>query len=184
MAKSFIDVVQDSPSMGLGIPVKTKNPLSWTIMQLAGSPLGFKLNEWMVPVSGFKSWTAPPSSVRPRPRTSAFFPVNMLDSFLQLTMASSWGLPYTSWSPEDGRSGGSLFSQRRGSTAEFPCRQLQCVPLLRTSCSTRSYPCHRIGRPVSRNLSTGSIYWPPFSYVSCMPRKYSNDKRKLSSLVL
>ena len=26
MAKSFIDVVQDSPKTGLGIPVKTKNP--------------------------------------------------------------------------------------------------------------------------------------------------------------
>ena len=26
MAKSFIDVVQDSPSTGLGIPVKTKIP--------------------------------------------------------------------------------------------------------------------------------------------------------------
>ena len=28
MAKSFIDVVKDSPRTGLGIPVKTKNPLS------------------------------------------------------------------------------------------------------------------------------------------------------------
>ena len=26
MAKSFIDVVQDSPRTGLGIPVKTKKP--------------------------------------------------------------------------------------------------------------------------------------------------------------
>ena len=26
MSKSFIDVVQDSPRMGLGIPVKTKTP--------------------------------------------------------------------------------------------------------------------------------------------------------------
>ena len=26
MAKSFIDVVPDSPRMGLGIPVKTKKP--------------------------------------------------------------------------------------------------------------------------------------------------------------
>ena len=26
MAKSFIDVVQDSPRAGLGIPVKTKKP--------------------------------------------------------------------------------------------------------------------------------------------------------------
>ena len=30
MAKSFIDVVQDSPRTGLGIPVKTKKPLSRT----------------------------------------------------------------------------------------------------------------------------------------------------------
>ena len=30
MAKSFKDVVQDSPRTGLGIPVKTKNPLSRT----------------------------------------------------------------------------------------------------------------------------------------------------------
>ena len=30
MAKSFIDVVQDSPRTGLGIPVKTKNLLSRT----------------------------------------------------------------------------------------------------------------------------------------------------------
>ena len=26
MAKSFIDVVQDSPKTGLGVPVKTKKP--------------------------------------------------------------------------------------------------------------------------------------------------------------
>ena len=30
MAESFIDVVQDSLRTGLGIPVKTKNPLSRT----------------------------------------------------------------------------------------------------------------------------------------------------------
>ena len=30
MAKSFIDVVQDSPRTGPGIPVKTKKPLSQT----------------------------------------------------------------------------------------------------------------------------------------------------------
>ena len=30
MAKSFKDVVQDSPRTGLGIPVQTKNPLSRT----------------------------------------------------------------------------------------------------------------------------------------------------------
>ena len=33
MAKSFTDVVQDSLRTGLGIPVKTKNPLSRTIAQ-------------------------------------------------------------------------------------------------------------------------------------------------------
>ena len=35
MAKSFIDVVQDSPRTGLGIPVKTKiGPTEWTMWEL------------------------------------------------------------------------------------------------------------------------------------------------------
>ena len=41
MAKSFIDVVQDSPRTGLGIPVKTKTPP-------AEPPFGFKLHGWLV----------------------------------------------------------------------------------------------------------------------------------------
>ena len=49
MAKSFIDVVQDSPRMGLGIPVKTKNPLSRTKTPPAEPPFGFKLHGWLVP---------------------------------------------------------------------------------------------------------------------------------------
>ena len=32
------------------------------------------------------------------------------------------------------------YSQRRGSTADCPCRQPQCVPLLRTSISTSAVP--------------------------------------------
>ena len=46
MVKSFMDVVQDSPRTGLGIPVKTKkNPLSnqYTIH------FGFKLHGRLVP---------------------------------------------------------------------------------------------------------------------------------------
>ena len=50
MAKSFIEVVHDSPRTSLGIPVKTKNPLSRTTLPLTGPPFGFKLHEWMVPV--------------------------------------------------------------------------------------------------------------------------------------
>ena len=43
MAKSFIDLVQDSPKTGLGIPVKTKNPLSRTNTPPVEPPIGFKL---------------------------------------------------------------------------------------------------------------------------------------------
>ena len=43
MAKSLIEVVQDSPGMGLGIPVKTKNPLSRTKTPPAEPPFGFTL---------------------------------------------------------------------------------------------------------------------------------------------
>ena len=50
MTKSFIDVVQDSPKTSLGIPVKTKNPLSQNILLLTGPPFGFKLHERLVPV--------------------------------------------------------------------------------------------------------------------------------------
>ena len=48
MAKSFKDVVQDSPGTGLGIPVKTKNPLSRTKSPPAEPPFGFKLHGWLV----------------------------------------------------------------------------------------------------------------------------------------
>ena len=43
MAKSFIDVVQDSPRTGLGIPVKTKKTLSRTKTPPAEPPFGIKL---------------------------------------------------------------------------------------------------------------------------------------------
>ena len=49
MAKSFIDVVQDSPRTGLGIPVKTKKPLSRTNAPPTGPPFRFKLHGWFVP---------------------------------------------------------------------------------------------------------------------------------------
>ena len=49
MAKSFKDVVKDSPRTGLGIPVETKNPLSRTKTPPAEPPFGFKLHGWLVP---------------------------------------------------------------------------------------------------------------------------------------
>ena len=51
--------------------------------------------------------------------------------------------------------------------ADYPCRQPQCVPLLRTSSSTCFYPCQGIGRSDAQNLGTGSIYWLPSSYEPC-----------------
>ena len=44
MAKSFKNVVQDSPRTGLGIPVKTKNLLFRTNTPPAEPPFGFKLH--------------------------------------------------------------------------------------------------------------------------------------------
>ena len=49
MKKSFIDVVQDSPKTGLGIPVETKNPLSRTNTRPMEPPFGFKLHGQLVP---------------------------------------------------------------------------------------------------------------------------------------
>ena len=51
MAKYFIDIVQDSPRTSLAMPVKTKKPLSRTILPLAGPPFRFKLHERLIPVS-------------------------------------------------------------------------------------------------------------------------------------
>ena len=48
MEKSFIDVAQNFLRMGLSIPVKTKNPLSRTILPLAGPPFGFEIHERLV----------------------------------------------------------------------------------------------------------------------------------------
>ena len=42
MVKSFIDVVQDSSRTRLGIPFKTKKPLSRTNTPSAEPPFGFK----------------------------------------------------------------------------------------------------------------------------------------------
>ena len=49
MAKSFKDVVQDSHRMGLGIPVKTKKPLSRINTPPAEPLFGFKLRGRLVP---------------------------------------------------------------------------------------------------------------------------------------
>ena len=49
MAKSFIDVVQNSLKTGLGIPVKTKNPLSRTNTPPPEPPFGIKVHGWLVP---------------------------------------------------------------------------------------------------------------------------------------
>ena len=49
MAKSFIDAVQDSPRMRLGIPIKTKNALCRTNTSPAGPPFGFELHGRLVP---------------------------------------------------------------------------------------------------------------------------------------
>ena len=49
MAKSFKNVVQDSPRMGLGIPVKTKKRLSRTNTPPAEPSFGFKLHVRLVP---------------------------------------------------------------------------------------------------------------------------------------
>ena len=45
MAKSFIDVVQDSPRTGLGIPVKTKKPPLSNQYTARGYPKIFCLNQ-------------------------------------------------------------------------------------------------------------------------------------------
>ena len=49
MAKSFIDVVQDSPRSRLCLPVKTKNPLSRTNTPPTERPFSFKLHGRLVP---------------------------------------------------------------------------------------------------------------------------------------
>ena len=49
MSKSFIDVVQDSPRTGLGIPVETKKTLSRTNTPPVEPPFGFKLRGQLVP---------------------------------------------------------------------------------------------------------------------------------------
>ena len=44
MAKFFIDVVQDSPRTGLGIPLKPKKPLPRTSTLPTEPPFGFRLH--------------------------------------------------------------------------------------------------------------------------------------------
>ena len=52
MAKSFIDVVQDSPRTRLGINVKTKKTLSRTNTPPAEPPFGFELHGRLVMAYG------------------------------------------------------------------------------------------------------------------------------------
>ena len=49
MARSVEDVVQDSPRMGLGIPVKTKKPLSRINAPPAEPPFSFKIRGRLIP---------------------------------------------------------------------------------------------------------------------------------------
>ena len=62
MGKSFIDVVQDSPRTGLGIPDKTKKPP--LLNQYTARGIAFWLQTSRVIGSSFKSRTTLPSSVR------------------------------------------------------------------------------------------------------------------------
>ena len=68
MAKSFIDLVQDSPRSSLGIPVKSENLLSRTILPLAGPPFGFKLHERLVPLLSHERLFRYPFARDPPPR--------------------------------------------------------------------------------------------------------------------
>ena len=63
MAKFFIDVVQDSPRTGLGIPFKTKKPP--LLNQNTARGTTFRLKTSRVVGSSLKSRTTLPSSVRP-----------------------------------------------------------------------------------------------------------------------
>ena len=49
MAKSFMDVLEDSPRTRLSIPVKSKEPLSRTNTSPVEPPFGFKLHGRLVP---------------------------------------------------------------------------------------------------------------------------------------
>ena len=79
MAKSFIDVVQDSPRTSLDIPSKTKTPLSRTILPLAGPPFGFKLHERLVLVSSRERLFRHPFSPHARSANSGATPVRFLE---------------------------------------------------------------------------------------------------------
>ena len=50
MTESSINIVEDSPKTGLGIPVKTKNPLSRIKLLPTGPFFGFELGERLLPV--------------------------------------------------------------------------------------------------------------------------------------
>ena len=64
MAISFIDVVQDSPRTGLGIPVKTNTPP-------AEPHVGFKLHGWLVPAESRVRLFRHPFALDSHPRLHA-----------------------------------------------------------------------------------------------------------------
>ena len=70
MSKPFIEVVQDSPKVGLGTPVETKKPLS-LILPLAGPPFSFKLRKRLFPVLSLKPLLRHPLARGPAPRLRA-----------------------------------------------------------------------------------------------------------------
>ena len=71
MAKCFIDVVQDSPRTGLGIPVKIKKTLSRTNTPPTEPPFGFKLRGQLVPAESRVRLFHRPFARDPHPRAHA-----------------------------------------------------------------------------------------------------------------
>ena len=81
MEKSFINVVQDSPRARLGMPVKTKNPLSRTNTPPTEPPFGFKLHGRLVPVYSRVGLLRHPFAWNPRPPATR--PLGLTDQSLQ-----------------------------------------------------------------------------------------------------
>ena len=71
MAKFFIDVVQDSPRTGLGIPVKTKKKPSLISTPPAEPPFGFKLRGQLVPAQSHVRLFRHPLARYSHPQTHA-----------------------------------------------------------------------------------------------------------------
>ena len=67
MAKSFIDVVQDSPRTRIGIPVKTKDPFFRTNTPPAGPPVCSEVHERLVAAYSRVRLFRPPPQSAPSP---------------------------------------------------------------------------------------------------------------------